>query len=169
MKLTGIFFVFSLFFLTSALGQKFLIIERSGTPRTKKFSSFDDLTFKLKYDNKGWYTRQILDMNPNGQMILLGDTWIPLSDISNVRLSHQRKVANILAGALQSGGASMILGDAWYTIRGQSRFTQGGMEFGLLNIAVGTAIRALWGPIQYKLGKKTRLKVIDLTFGTTKL
>jgi hypothetical protein len=38
------------------------------------------------------------------------------------------------------------------------------MEFGALNILLGTGIRALLSPIKYTLGKKTRLRVIDITF-----
>jgi hypothetical protein len=83
-------------------------------------------------------------------------------------MSNKRVLASIIGGALMGGGASMMLGDAWYTIRGDSKYTQGGLEFGALDIALGAAIRALLGPIKYKLGKKRRLRVIDVTFGTTK-
>ncbi len=166
MKITGLVFVFIIIFMTATSGQKFLLIERSGTPHTKRFSLYDEITFQLKDDTKGWYTRQILDMNPDARMILLGDTWIPINDIVRIRMSGKRVLASIIGGALQGGGVSMMLGDAWYTIRGNSKYTQGGLEFGALNIAVGSAIRALLGPIKYRLGKKTRLRVIDVTFGS---
>jgi len=166
MKITGLIFVFIIIFLTATSGQKFLLIERSCTPRTKRLGLYDEITFQLRDDTKGWYTRQILDMNPDAQMILLGDTWMSIQDLSRIRMSNQRVLASIIGGALQGGGVSMMLGDAWYTIRGNPEFTQGGLEFGLLNIAVGSAIRALLGPIKYRLGKKTRLRVIDVTFGT---
>ncbi|MEO6132156.1 MAG: hypothetical protein ABIQ02_09930 [Saprospiraceae bacterium] len=166
MKITCLVFLFSISFFSFLSGQKFLIIERSGTPRTKRFTVFDEITFQLKDDDKGWYQRQILDLNADAQLILLGDTWIPISDITRIRMSNQRLLVSILGGALQGGGISMMLGDAWYTIRGKPEYTQGGLEFGLVNIAVGTAIRLLWGPIKYSLGNKTRLRVIDVTFGT---
>ena len=165
MKITGFVFIIIFTFLIEISGQKFLLIERSGTPRTQRFGLYDQLTFQLRDDTKGWYTRQILDMNPDARLILLGDTWFSTDDIFRIRMSRKRVLASIIGGALQGGGVSMMLGDAWYTIRGHSRYTQGGLEFGALNIAVGSAVRALLGPVKYKLGKMTRLRVIDTTVG----
>lgn len=144
--------------------QKVLLIEKSGRPRSERIQLYDEITFQLKDDEQGWYKRKILDMDVNGQMILLGDTWTPLSEISRLRLKRQRTWANLIGGALQGGGASMILGDLWYTLRGSPELTQGGIEFGLVNIVVGGAIRAAFAPIKYRLGERTRLRVVDLTF-----
>ena len=168
MKIAGLVFVFILSFLAETAGQKFLIIEKSGSAHTKRISMYDNITFQLRDDDKGWFTRQILDMNPEAQMILLGDTWIPIKDISRIRMTNKRQLAMILGSALQVGGISMILGDAWYTLSGKPEYSEGGWQFGLLNIAVGTGIKALLGPIKYNLGKSIRLRVIDVTFGTIK-
>ncbi len=146
------------------LSQKILLLEKAGSPRTERIQIYDELTFQLKEDEAGWYKRQILDLNADAQLILLGDTWIALEDIARIRLKRQRAWANIIGGALQGGGASMILGDLWYTIRGNHQFTEGGIEFGLLNIAVGSGIRALFAPIKIRMGEKRRLRVVDLTF-----
>ena len=145
-------------------GQKFLLIEVAGDPHTQRIAMYDDLTFQLKNDDAGWYTRRILDMDPNGQMIMLGDAWVALGDIERVRLKRKRALATLLGGALQVGGISMFMGDVWYTLRGEQQYSEGGMEFGLLNIAVGTLIRKLFEPIVYKFGKHRRLRVVDLTF-----
>lgn len=164
MRIFILLFLFASVITSNLLSQKFLIIERSGNPRTERIAIYDEITFELKDDDKGWYTRQILDLNADTQLILLGDTWISLSDISRIYLKRKRSLAMLIGGALQGGGASMILGDAYYTLRGQPEITQGGMEFGALNILLGTGLKALLGPIKYKLGKKTRLRVIDITF-----
>lgn len=157
------------FLLTVAVGfqancQKYLIIEKAGSPKTERIAIYDELTFQLADDDKGWYTRQILDLNADAQLILLGDAWIPLHDINRIHLKRKRVLANVIGGALQGGGSSMILGDAFYTVKGTPEYTQGGMEFGVLNILVGTAIRSLLSPIKYKLDDKTRLRIIDITF-----
>ena len=116
-----------------------------------------------------WYERQIMDLDANGQMILLGDTWFQVRDLSRIHLKRKRALATIAGGAMQGGGASMILGDIYYTlILNDPIVTQGGLEFGALNIAAGTALRALLGPIKYRLGKKTRLRVIDITYRDSK-
>lgn len=139
-------------------------IEKAGTPHTTKIPMYDELTFQLKDDEAGWYTRQILAMDASGQMIMLGDSWVAIKDISRIKLKEQRAIANILGGALQVGGISMFMSDIWFTARGTPEYSQGGMEFGLINFAVGTGIRLVWAPIKYKLGKRTRLRVVDLTF-----
>ncbi len=167
MKSALLFCFASFIFLHNLSGQKYLIIERTGKISTERIPIYEELTFQLKDDDKGWYTRQILDLNPDAQLVLLGDTWIPLSDITRIFLKRQRAIPNIIGGALQVGGASMILGDLYYSyIKDAPEYTQGGIEFGLLNIAVGTGLRALLSPIRYTLGKKTRLRVIDITFRT---
>lgn len=155
-----------MFWHLSGLGQKYLIIERSGTAKTERIAVYDELTFQLRDDDKGWYTRQILDLNADAQMVLMGDAWIPLSDITRIFLRRKRTLPMILGTALQAGGASMFLGDVYYTIRNQHRFSDGGMEFGVINMLVGTGVKSLLGPIRYTLGKKTRLRVIDLTMRT---
>lgn len=165
MKKYGFVLLFiSMAFTTPVFGQKQLLIEKSGNPRSERLKLYDELTFQLKNDDAGWYTRQILDMDANGQMLYLGDTWIMVDDIARIRLARQRAIPNIIGGALQGGGASMILGDLWYTLRGDHRYTDGGIEFGFVNIAVGTVLKALLGPIRHRLGENKRLRVIDLTF-----
>ncbi len=167
MKSVLLFCCITLSFLHTLSAQEYLIIERAGRIRTERIAVYDELTFQLKDDDKGWYTRQILDLNADAQLVLLGDTWIPITDITRIFLKRQRTLPNIIGGALQVGGASMILGDLYYSfVKDTPEYTQGGMEFGLLNIVVGTAIRTLLSPIKYTLGRKTRLRVIDITFRT---
>ena len=62
----------------------------------------------------------------------------------------------------------MILGDAYYTLTGRPEISEDGFEFGALNVAIGTLIRSLFGPIKYKLGDRVRLRAIDLTFRSSK-
>lgn len=144
--------------------QKYLLIEKAGNPRTERIAMYDDLTFQLKDDKVGWYTRRILDMDPDGQMIMLGESWIALKDIARIKLERKRVWANIIGGALQVGGISMFMGDLWFTAVGEPQYSEGGMQFGLINFAVGTTIRWLFSPIIYNMGKQKRLRVVDLTF-----
>jgi len=164
MRILILFFFFEFASTHEVFCQKYLIIERTGTAKTERIEIYDEITFELKDDDKGWYTRQLLDLNADAQLVLLGDTWFPLGNIKRIYLKRQRVLATVIGTALQGGGVSMFLGDAYYTVRGNPEYTQGGFEFGALNILLGTGIKALLGPIKYKLGKKTRLRVIDITF-----
>jgi hypothetical protein len=155
----------SLLFLSEpVLAQLYLQIEKAGNPRTTKIGMYEELTFQLADDDSGWYTRQILDMDANGQMIMVGNSWVAIKDITRIKLKKQRAVANILGGALQVGGISMFFSDVWFTINGEPQYSEGGMQWGLVNFAVGTGIRMLWAPIKIRFGKGTRLRVVDLTF-----
>src|SRR6187402_2700306 len=101
MKIAGLVFIFILSVLTDLPGQKYLIIEKSGSAHTKRISMYDNITFQLRDDDKGWFTRQIFDMNPEAQLVLLGDTWIPVKDISRIKMPNKRKLAMLLGTALQ--------------------------------------------------------------------
>ena len=153
-----------LLFLQPLRAQKYLLIERAGTPKTERIAMYEELTFKLRDDKTGWNTRQILDMDPNGQMIKLGDTWVEIKDIEWIKMKRQRVIANVLGGALQVGGISMFLGDLWFTAIGEPEYSEGGMQFGLLNFFFGTGIRLVFAPITHKFDKRKRLRVVDLTF-----
>jgi hypothetical protein len=156
-----LFFCFGFQLLTA---QKYVLIEKAGNLHTERIPMYEELTFQIKDDKVGWYTRQILDMDPNGQMILLGESWVPINTIARIKLNRKRAWPNIIGGALQVGGISMFMGDVWFTIAGEPQYSQGGMEFGLINFGVGTLIRALFSPIVYDLGNRKRLRVVDLTF-----
>jgi hypothetical protein len=153
-----------MFLLEPLSAQLYLQIEKAGNPRTLKIPMYEELTFQLADDDAGWYTRQILGMDANSQTIMVGNSWVNIKDITRIKLKKQRAIANILGGALQVGGISMFFSDVWFTIQGEPQYSEGGMQWGLINFAVGTGIRLLWAPIKIRFGKGTRLRVVDLTF-----
>jgi hypothetical protein len=145
-------------------GQKYLLIEKRGNPKTERIAVYEYFTFKLKGDDE-WHKRQILGLDANAQLIELGEDWIPLSDLARIKLRRQRTWVNIIGTALQAGGASMVLGDMYSTlVRNEPQYTEGGWEWGLVNIAVGTGMKAALAPIKYHVGGKHRLRIVDLTF-----
>jgi hypothetical protein len=150
-----------------ARAQKYVLIEKRGNPKTERIALYEYLIFQLKDDEKIWYNRQILGLNADAQMILLGDSWLPLSDISRIQLHRERGWVNILGTALQAGGVSMILTDAYFTIINEHQYSEGGWEWGLVNIAVGTGLKAVLSKIRYRLNGlngRHRLRIVDLTF-----
>jgi hypothetical protein len=148
----------------SLQAQKFLQLERTGSLKVERFAIGEQFRFKLPDDDAGWYERYIEDLNPEGQLIMLGNGWYGTKDISAVWYYRKRVWPNVVGIALQAGGASMILGDLYNTIRGEGYRTENGWEFGLINIAVGTGLRAALSPIRHKLSDRKRLRVVDLTF-----
>lgn len=149
---------------SNATSQKQLLFEKYGRIKPERFQIGQPLTFKLVDNDSGWYTRYIEDLNPEASLIQLGPDWKQLSELDMIRLQRQRTWVNIGGGALQAGGISMFTGDLFFTLRGDGRFTQGGMEFGLINFAVGTGLRLALAKIKYKLSERKRLRIIDLTY-----
>jgi len=146
--------------------QKYVLIEKRGNPKTERIAMYEYMIFQLQGDDKIWYNRQVLGLDADAQMIQLGDTWLPLSDLTRIKLHRERGWVNILGSALQAGGVSMILTDAYFTIRNEHEYSEGGWEFGLINIAVGTGLKALLSKIKYRLSVngRHRLRIVDLTF-----
>ena len=74
----------------TAYSQKFLQIEKYGSPKTTKFYPGDDLVFQLGDDT--WITRTILDVNADRGTILIEDvsSGVPMhldvQEITNVKL-----------------------------------------------------------------------------------
>jgi hypothetical protein len=150
--------------LNNVFAQKYLLIEKRGNPKTERVAVYEYFTFQLKGDDE-WHTRQILGLNADAQLIELGDAWIPLSDLTRIKLRRQRGWVNVVGTALQAGGASMLLGDMYSSwVLGEPQYTEGGWQWGLVNMAVGTGMKAVLAPIKYHLGGKHRLRIVDLTF-----
>jgi len=162
------FFIISILLLSTGVNkifaQKYLLIEKRGNPKTERVAVYEYFTFKLKGDDE-WHTRQILGLNADAQLIELGDAWIPISDLTRIKLRRQRGWVNVVGTALQAGGASMLLGDMYSSwILHEPQYTEGGWQWGLVNMAVGTGLKAVLAPIKYHLGGKHRLRIVDLTF-----
>lgn len=150
--------------ITTLTGQKQLLFEKAGRLKPERFHIGEPFTFKLNNDTKLWYDRYIEDINQESKLVRLGQDWIPINEISNIKLQRQRGWVNVTGAALQAGGISSFTGDLFYTLRGEGHITQGGMEFGVLNFAVGTGLRFSLAKIYHKLSDRKRLRVIDLTF-----
>ena len=53
MRLLTLLFFFELAFAHDVTAQKYLIIERTGTPKTEKLVLYDEIKFQLRDDDKG--------------------------------------------------------------------------------------------------------------------
>jgi hypothetical protein len=149
-----------------AIAQKYVLIEKRGTPRTERIAMYEYMIFQLGDNDNIWYNRQVLGLDANAQMIQLGDAWLPLSDLTRIKLHRERGWVNIIGTALQVGGFSMIMTDVYFTVRNEHEYSEGGWEFGLINIAVGTGLKAALSKIKYRLSVngRHRLRIVDLTF-----
>ena len=156
-------FLLALMCAWPAHSQKFLQLEKSGSLKSTRFYPGDELTFRLKNDDTGWYTRLIYDFDLENNLILVQGHELPLDSISMIRLPRT-KAMQIVGGALQVGGINMILFSAYYSIFRDYDADWSTILSGVANIAVGTALRSLFASKRFKPGKRKRLRLLDLNF-----
>ena len=153
-----------LFACNAAFGQKCLQLEKYGSLSKDRFYIGDDITFRLFNDDKGWYTRTITDFDvKNGYLISFSDR-IPVDSIAALQLDRG-PAAQIIGGALQVGGASTIMFSAAYPVFNGQPVDWVGVGSGAIVMGIGTLLRKLFRKKQFKIGKRKRLRLLDLNFG----
>lgn len=144
--------------------QKFLQLERSGSLKTIRFGVGDELIFKLKGDDHGWYSRFIQDIDPDRNAIIFSkESLIYPDSIDAIRLPDS-KLLQITGYALQAGGANMILFSAYYSIFQDRKLDGVTILSGAGNIIVGQLLRTVLARRKFKPGKRKRLRLLDLRF-----
>lgn len=141
------------------LGQKVLQLERFGSAKVKKYYIGEDLNYQLVGD-KTWYQGTIQDLIVDEGIILFEDRYIKVEDIKTLR-KRQRWSKNI-GNQLYIFGASWLVFSAAGTIVGWELRWDTAIISGSA-IATGWLIKNIFKYKKYKLGKKRRLRLLDLT------
>lgn len=157
----------ALIFSAGIQAQKVLQLERAGSLKTEKIHIGETITFKLRHDDAGWYERMIMDIDPDTKRLNLEGVMIHVDSISMLKFDKRPLVPTIIGTALQAGGEFMILFDVsrglvWDKDRGIDGAT---IISGAVNIGVGTLLRSIFRNKKFKVGKRRRLRVLDLNFG----
>ncbi|MEZ4895439.1 MAG: hypothetical protein R2806_01295 [Saprospiraceae bacterium] len=154
----------------SASGQKFVQIEKYGSPRTIKFYPGDNLEFKL--DNDVWIQRTILDVNADRGTILIEDvnSGIPMhldvQEITEIKLSSKGKIWRIVGKTLMAGGANIAISSLFLArskVIPPVRDYPEPYLYGAGNVLLGFGIDRLLGRPVYKFGRRYHLRTLDLT------
>ncbi len=159
------FFFLVLFFLVSAPlinAQKILQLEKVGKYKIEKIHLGEFLFVKTVQNTDTWYHAVLEDVSIEANAIVFPNRIIPLSDIVAIK-RKKKSGAHGYGRTLQYSAAipavyEVIYGLAnppieWKTL---AYFTGG-------SFLLGSLLR-LVPPKKYKMGKKYRLRVLDLTF-----
>jgi len=144
--------------------QMYVQLERTGSFKTIRYSQGDMLTFKLRNDDKGWYERTIISMDIPGRQILFADVTIHVDSIEAIRLRKEAKGAQLIGTALQGGGIQMILFTGYSSIFLDRGLDWTAMISGVLNIALGTAVKKVFRGGVFKVNSRKRIRLLDLNF-----
>lgn len=158
-------FVISLLVLLvhgEAMSQKYLQLEKAGTLRTTRFGIGDEIVFKLRNDEQGWYTRVINNFDYKNNRLVFANSVVHIDSIEVIRLSKS-KILSIAGLALQTGGANMILFSLYYSLFQDRKADWTTIASGAGNIVIGQLLRTTLAKRKFKPGKYKRLRLVDLS------
>ena len=159
------FFFLSLFFLIGAPlvnAQKLLQLEKVGRFKIIKIQLGETLFIKTVQNQDTWYEAVIEDVSIEANALIFPKRIIPLEDIAVIKLKKKSGL-NAYGRSLQYSAIAPVVYEGIFglvnpPIEWESlAYISGGA------LALGSLLR-LVPPKKYKIGKKYRLRVLDLTF-----
>ena len=152
-----------LLFLSTSVtqAQVFLQVEKFNDPRTLKIQPGEYLTYTLKEYPDVWRKEQIQAIDYEGNMIVFDEGFRTLEELDKIRLYR--------GWAKAIGYGLMQFSAGWYLFGGiatvtQSDYTMSEREIviGGIFAAVGFVIKQLFYKRTIKLGKRHRLRIVDI-------
>lgn len=147
---------------TSSLGQIFLQLEVDREVVPLRFAPGDMLVYKSAETGDDWQTRRIERLIAEDQIIVFADSWLNIQDLTHVKVRNQPGwvVGKILT----------TFGSAWFVFGGIAHlttdytFTWRDFTIGAVGVGLGWLITKFASSRTYKLGKKHRLRIVDISF-----
>ncbi len=149
---------------TTCVGQVFLQLEVDREVLPLRFAPGDVLVYKSAETGDDWQTRRIERLIADDQIIVFADSWLNIQDITRVKVRNQPGwvVGRILT----------TFGSAWFVFGGVAHlatdytFTWRDFTIGAVGVGLGWLITKFASSRTYKLGKKHRLRIVDISFPT---
>lgn len=144
--------------------QKILQIERYGKPQSERFFIGDMLTYQLRGDD---FFREgyIEDFRVSDSLIVFGDRYVKVDEIEMLRFPRQwSRVA---------GTSLMVFGGAWsgFALVGYATDKDPDTQYSTRDavisgaaVATGFGLQKLFPFKKVRLGKRARLRLLDLRF-----
>jgi hypothetical protein len=155
-------FVFGLLGTVSCVGQIFLQLEVDREVIPIRFAPGDLLTFKSIEGGDEWQTRRIERLIPDDQIVVFSDSWLELKDITRIKVRNQ---PGWIVGKILT-----TFGSAWFVFGGIAHlatdytFTWRDFTIGAVGVGLGWLITKFASSRTYKVGKKHRLRIVDISF-----
>lgn len=151
-------------FPLSSTAQKLLQIEKRNSLKTQRYYIGDEVVFQLEGDDDFWYREKIKDILVDANSVLFTNRIINISKITKIRSfknqSWSRGLSNnafVAAGGF-TGLSLLAAALTEFMLSGASIIIPG------TAVIAGLAIRLIFKRKTYRMGKKRRLRVLDLTF-----
>jgi len=161
----SIFLLFFLFPNPSLFAQKLLQIEKVGTLKTQRFYIGDEVVFQLVGEKEDyWYREHIEDILVDAKSVLFTHRVVKIADIAKIRTFNNRSWSkglsnNAFVAAGGFVGLSLIASAVTeFMLRRASAIIPGAA------VIAGLAIRLIFRRKTHRMGKRKRLRVLDLNF-----
>ena len=152
-----------LFLSNNILSQKVLQIEKYGKAKTKKIYLGEQLTFQLK-GSKDWYSEILVDLKTEEQILVFTNRYVKVGDIVALKTFKNAGMAKNLQYSLYSFAVSW----AFYSLGARLFFdeplTTDAAVVPATSIALGWSIRKLFSSKKIRIGKRKRLRALDIGF-----
>ncbi|MEM9886121.1 MAG: hypothetical protein AAF849_09530 [Bacteroidota bacterium] len=150
------------FFLSA---QRVLQLEKRSSAKTKKLFEGDELVYQVEGDDI-WYEAVIEEIRADVGYLVLADRLVSIEKISAIKSFKDQKWSRSLSKQLYTfAGGWVVFGIADYFIFNQSlyRITPRLIAIpAVAALALGYTIRKIFDHKVYKMGRKFRLRLLDL-------
>jgi len=156
------YLLLSLFFFSAlpVSAQKVLQMEKRGKINTTKFYLGEELIFRLK-GSREWYTDIMIDIKVEEDIIVFSEQFVKVSDIT--MLKKYRRGARVAEAGLYTFGASWLGWSLLGTLDGVP-LNDLAWKVPASSVGLGFLIRRLFNVKKYRIGKRRKLRVLDLSF-----
>ncbi len=140
-----------------------LVLERANSAKTTKLYVGDRLQFRLAGAEDYWYERDITGILPESNILLLDNFPVKLDSIVAIKV-HRKPIWRLLGGTAFAFGASLAVATTAGAIYGDKNVHYGNLYAASAgSLGIGTFLST---KRKLKLGKKFRLRIIEINFGT---
>lgn len=162
MKIFYLLFLFIMAISIPVQAQKVLQMEKRGKVKTKKYYLGEELTFQLK-GGSDWYTDVMIDIKVEEQIIVFSERYVKVEDIKTIKSYKNARFINRAEKSLYSFGAAWLLFSLGGTLAGEP-LNDLTWKVPATSVGLGFLLKKLFYTRKYRIGKKRRLRVLDLSF-----
>jgi len=143
--------------------QKFMQMEKRGSTKVKRYYPGDDILFKVK-DDVEWQDAIIHDILVDENLILLGTgKLINIDDIIAIKSIKGAGWSKAIANKFYLFGINWTVLSLITELVGYWSFTWGTAIIAIGAVVTGWLIHTIFKSRVYKIGKKRKLRLLDLT------
>jgi hypothetical protein len=156
-------FLLLLFLLPVASSAQIILqMEKVNSAKTKKYFVGDELTYRIANDPQ-WYTSELVNIIPSTNLVVFDNHYVHIDSLRTFRSYGSQRWSKPVAYNLYTFGAAWSLFSLGASLVDRSDpYTWGDLTVTGTAAATGLLIQLLFRKRDYRLGKKRRLRIIDM-------